>query len=505
MSRRLALIIKIILPIILLAGVIVLVVVWPPPKASSSQTGEWTCSMHTQIRLPEPGPCPICGMKLIPVSQLGADQERLKRQAGLETEAVMHRELFKEVRTVGKLDYNEARVAYIAAWITGRVDRLYVDFTGIQVKKGDHLVDIYSPSLFVAQDELLLALDNHDKAKANPATFDPQFAANSLEAVRTKLRLLGILPQQIDEIEKTRKRATHLTIYAPIGGTVIEKSVRIGQYVNAGDMLYKIADLDPIWLYLDVYEYDLGWVRYGQPVDVTLEAYSGETFRGLVTFIDPFLDDKTRTVKVRVNLKNPDRKLKPAMYGSAVIRVRLRSDGTPEPTGLEGKYICPMHPEVIQDKAGQCPICEMRLERVPDAKPVALTTKEAPATVKPAQPPTGKVLAVRASAVLDTGRRKVVYRLAAGGAYELVEVQVGPRAEAVDEKQERASYYPVLKGLNTGDQVVVRGGFLIDSQRQIEGMPSLLHPQGQSAANLHSEHGGMTPPKSTPSPADHKH
>ena len=181
--------------------------------------------------------------------------------------------------------------------------------------------------------------------------------------------LLGILPEQIEKIERTREPQTHVTIFAPLAGTVIEKQVRVGQYVEEGDLLYRIAELDPIWLYLDIYEYDIGWIEYGQSVEVTLEAFPGEVFQGVVTFIDPFLDDKTRSVKVRVNLKNPDRRLKPAMYASAVIRVPLRSDGTPQPTGYAGKFTCPMHPEVVRDEVGNCPICQMKLELVQSRRP----------------------------------------------------------------------------------------------------------------------------------------
>jgi Cu(I)/Ag(I) efflux system membrane fusion protein len=427
-------------------------------------------------------------MNLIPVEQLSAAQTPMKVQAGLQTEPVAYRELAKEVRTYGKLDYNERQVAYITARIAGRVDRVFADFTGIQVKKNDHLVDIYSPELVVTVQNLLDA-----QRSGNPGL---------AEIARERLRLWGILPEQIQEIEKSGKRTTHLTIYAPIGGTVIEKTVRGGQYVKEGDQLYRIADLDPIWLYLDVYESDLAWVQFGQAVDVALEAFPGETFRGTVTFIDPFLDDRTRTVKARVNLKNPDRRLKPAMYAHATIRVRLRPDGSPEPTGLEGKYVCPMHPEIVRDVSGRCPICAMPLEKVPEARPVA----EHAGHVHEGHGDTKRgVLSVPVTAVLDTGRRKVAYRQAARGAYELVEVQVGPRAEGQDERGQTAGYYPVLKGLQEGDHVVVRGGFLLDSQRQIEGMPSLLYPQGQSAAGLHAGHGSPPPASTPPPPGQHKH
>jgi membrane fusion protein, copper/silver efflux system len=464
------------------------------PAAGSA--GEWTCSTHPQVRQPGPGQCPICGMNLVPVERLAAEQARVEQRGGVEVEPVGYRELFKEVRTVGKLDYNEARVAYITARIAGRIDRLYADFTGIQVKKRDHLVDIYSPDLVVTVQNLL------DARQANNPDLE--------KTARDRLRLWGIEDEQVADILKTGKPITRLTIHAPIGGTVIEKAVREGQYVKEGDPLYRIADLDPIWLYLDVYEFDLAWVRYGQAVDVTLEAYPGEVFRGTVTFIDPFLDDRTRSVKVRVNLPNPERKLKPAMYAAARIRVRLRPDGTPEPTGLEGKYICPMHPEVVRDDRGKCTVCEMPLERVPNLRPVATGHEhhgdhaghEGHKDVTGPKP--GQVLAVRATAVLNTGRRAVVYRKRPDGAYELVEVTLGQRAEGKDDSGQLTGYYPVLKGLRTGDQVAIRGGFLLDSQRQIEGMPSLLYPEGQSAANLHGGHGGQ-PPGPAPETGGHKH
>lgn len=500
-----------------------------PPD--STNAGEWTCSMHPQVRRPGPGKCPLCGMDLVPVKQLRDEQTRLKERAGIETEPVAYRELFKELRTVGKVDYNERQVAFITARIAGRVDRVYADFTGIQVKKGDHLVDIYSPDLFVGQDELIRAAEEVGKGDAG------RFAKTSLDAARTKLSLLGLLPEQIEQIEKTRKVQAHLTLYAPIGGTVIEKAVRAGQYVKEGDPLYRIAELDSVWLYLDVYEYDLSWVRFGQKVEVTVEAFPGDDFRGVLTFIDPVLDEKTRTVKVRVNLPNPDRKLRPGMYASARLLIRLRADGTPEPTGMEGKYVCPMHPEVVKDVPGKCAVCGMPLERVPEIRlrtgsgatthadhrghiPTPSKPREAPAgtehaghgkgadgAVVPATPP-GKVLAVRATAVLDTGRRRVVFRKSPDGAFELIEVELGTRAEARDSAGTRVPFFPVLQGLKAGEEVVVRGAFLLDSQRQIEGMPSLLYPKGQAGVNLHAGHGApeaARSPSVQPSADTHKH
>ena len=151
MQERTKLMLKIGLGVLAIVGLISVIAYWPRNEPGNAQGGDWTCSMHPQIRKPSPGRCPICGMDLVPVSQLTKEQANLAKRAGILTEPVGYRELFKEIRTVGKLDYNERQSAYIAARIAGRVDRVYADFTGIQVKKNDHLVDIYSPDLFVAQ------------------------------------------------------------------------------------------------------------------------------------------------------------------------------------------------------------------------------------------------------------------------------------------------------------------------------------------------------------------
>jgi Cu(I)/Ag(I) efflux system membrane fusion protein len=492
------------LGILAAVGIAIAIARWRGAATPVAATaGVWTCSMHPQVRLPRPGQCPICGMNLIPAAQLKPQQEQQARQAGLETEEVKLRRLVKEIRAVGKLDYSESRVEYITARVAGRADRLYVDFTGVDVKKGDHLVELYSPNLVVAQQELLLSVK---AAEGVPATTRPSgdaFAQTNLKAARDKLRLLGILPEQIEQIERSKQAQTHLTIYAPLSGTVIEKQVRVGQYVEEGDLLYRIAELDPIWLYLDIYEYDIGWIEYGQSVEVTLEAFPGEAFQGVVTFIDPFLDDKTRAVKVRVNLKNPDRRLKPAMYASATIRVPLLSDGTPQPTGYAGKFSCPMHPEVVRDNEGNCPVCQMKLELVQSRRPSIAAAVKSRAD-QHAVTISDTVLAIPATAVLDTGLRQVAYRVNKDGAYELVELKIGPRATAVDDPK-RQPLFPVFGGLSAGDRVVASGGFMLDSQRQIEGMPSLLYPAGQSAASLHSGHGGTSTPPPSGAPSGHKH
>jgi Cu(I)/Ag(I) efflux system membrane fusion protein len=455
-----------------------------PTTQSQRKIKHWTCSMHPQVRASEPGKCPICGMDLIPIYEGGEDEEsqvtltlgeRAKRLAEVATEVVDYRPLVKEIYTVGKIDYDEARLAYVAAWIGGRIDRLYADFTGTQVKKGDHLVLLYSPELMSAQEEYLLALRNVKQVRG--AQFKGM-AENTLTAARDKLLLYGITEQQLKEIRRQGKVQTHLTINAPISGTVIHKKALEGMYVKMGDPIYTIADLSRVWLYLDVYEYDLAWIKYGQMVEVTTEAYPGEVFQGRIVFIDPFLDERTRTVKVRVNVPNPEGKLKPGMYANAYIKVKVGPEGRVEMADLEGKYIGPMHPEIIRDEPGKCPICGMDLVPVGGVIGMIASTR---AELGIKSNPQG-ILSVPRSAVLDTGKRKLVYVEVDKGKYAPREIRVGPQA---------GEYYPVVDGLEPGERVVTSGNFLIDSQMQLAGKPSLMFPEG-SNIDIHAAmgHGG---------------
>lgn len=460
----------------LLLGYGLRTVVEPGPSATESaaagKDGIWTCSMHPQVRLPKPGKCPICGMPLIPAksSETGADagavtlSDSSRAIARIETHPVERRTLAKEIRAVGKVQFNEAAYATVTARVDGYIERLFADYTGMVVEKGDHLAELYSPDLVVAQREFLLALDD----PSNPAR---------LEAAKLKLRRWEVPEKQIEELAKTRRVQERVTLRATVRGTVIEKKVVEKSPVKAGDILYQLSDLRSVWVHLNIYEYEIGWVQYGQSVALTAEAFPGETFRGLVTFISPVLDEETRSIRVRVNVANLDRRLKPGMFASARIEVGLRADGRPAPTGVEGKYHCPMHPEVLAEGPGACPLCGMGMKKIPG-------TSEKPASEG--------ILAVPASAVLDSGTRRLVYVDRGAGGFVPVEVTLGPRA---------GDYHVVVGGLKEGDRVVVRGNFLIDSQFQIRGLPSLLHPKGAASPAGHEGHGA--PP--APPPEGHKH
>lgn len=439
----------------------------------------WTCSMHPQIRMDHKDICPLCGMDLTPVEPEGGMEgedfalhltlsDHARRMASVATAEVRPRELFKEIRTVGKVELDETRVAHIAAWIDGRVDEVFADFPGTPVRRGEHLVSIYSPELLSTQEEFLAAHRREQDVRGLGAV---ELGGSLAAASRRRLRLWGITDAQLDELLRTGKAQDRLVVYAPIGGTVIQKNIRVGQYVKTGDLLYTIADLSRVWLVLDVYESELSWVRPGQAVEVTLESQPHRPVVGRVAFIEPVLTEAKRTVQVRVILDNPAGSFKPGMYAQALLRIAILADGTPASTGLDGKYVCPMHPYEISDGPGKCRQCGMPLERVAGGGGPG-TGGTGPGPAAPRVPAGATVptlpLAVPAEAVLTTGRRQLVYVEQEPGKYRLVEPKLGPRA---------GDYYPVLEGLQQGDRVVARGNFLMDSQFQVTGRSSLLYPQ----------------------------
>jgi Cu(I)/Ag(I) efflux system membrane fusion protein len=438
----------------------------------------YTCGMHPSVRVSvedfERGNtnCPICNMDLVPVykeqdgiemetgGHVGHEEgetlvklsERARSLAQVKAEEVRFRHLFKEIRTVGQVDYDERKVALVAAWISGRIDRLFVDYTGSVVKKGSPLVSLYSPDLVTTQEEYLLALETREKVK-NSGNEDTLRGAQSLvDASKKRLLLWGIQEDQIEEIQSRKEASTYMTIFAPIGGTVIHKNALEGKYVKEGENLYRIADLSSVWILADIYESDLSSINMGQKVEVTTVAYPGQKLAGNIAFIDPFLHSQTRTVKVRVDVPNPGLMLKPGMYVDVSLSADIHEGIQSSPKVL---YTCPMHPEIVADKPEDCPICGMDL-------------------VQKAQAPAGTVLAVPKEAVMDTGARKLVYVEKEKGVYFPKEVEVGTEAIALVDGQKRR-FFAVWSGLDDGARVVSQANFLIDSQSQITGQAEAIY------------------------------
>jgi Cu(I)/Ag(I) efflux system membrane fusion protein len=445
-------------------------------QTSASEAPQiWTCAMHPQIRRDGPGKCPICAMDLVPVKRSAAGvrtvsiSSDIKKLMNIQTVPVQRRYVTADVRLVGKIDYDETRLAHVTAWVSGRLDRLYVDYTGVQVKKGDHMVYIYSEELYTAQEELISALES--KVQGTSSRFLEPF--DLVESSREKLRLLGLTPEQIQEIERRRKPSEHVTIYSPVGGIVIEKLKQQGDRVRTGDRIYTVADLRQLWVMLDAYESDLAWLRYGQEVEFSTEAYPGELFKGRVAFIDPVLNKDTRTVKVRVNVSNEDGRLKPEMFVRAVVRSNIASGGRVLDASLAGKWISPMHPEIVKDEPGNCDVCGMPLVR---AETLGYVTAEPTDAAKP--------LVIPVSAALITGTRAIVYvqvPAAEEPTYEGREIVLGSRA---------GDYYLVRSGLTEGELVVTNGNFKLDSALQISAKPSMMTPEGGGG----HKHGGEPMP-----------
>jgi len=240
-------------------------------------------------------------------------------------------------------------------------------------------------------------------------------------------------------------------------------------YVETGSRIFTIADLSSVWVQLDAYESDLQWLHYGQPVAFTTEAFPGETFEGRVAFIDPVLNPKTRTAKVRVNVDNSDQRLKPEMFVRANVSARLANDGKVVDEMLAGKWVSPMHPEIIRNTPGKCPVCGMELVT---AESLGFTQAVAADVSAP--------LVIPATAALLTGNRAIVYIEVPDTdrpTYVGREVVLGPRAGAD---------YVVKSGLKVGDLVVVSGNFKIDSALQIQAKPSMMNPEGGGATGGHN-------------------
>ncbi len=291
-------------------------------EAAESQV--WTCSMHPQIKMDKPGECPICGMDLIPLRKTSGssgnmiDDEAMQMSpeaialANIQVSPVSRQNPVKEIMLYGVIAPDERSLQSQTAHVSGRIEQLSVDFTGETVRKGQTLATIYSPELFTAQQELLQA----SKLQAS----QPQL----VEAAREKLRLWKLTNEQIAQIEKSGVAQPIVEIKANTGGIVMSKKVSQGDYVSSGGVLFDIANLSRVWAMFDAYEVDLPFLKVGDKINFTMQAIPGKKFTGSIAFIDPILDKTTRTVKVRVEMPNPNMELKPEMYATATVTARLQ-------------------------------------------------------------------------------------------------------------------------------------------------------------------------------------
>ncbi len=444
----------------LLAGALLLFVIpegWlfrPPPareQGAADAGRRYACPMFCTMA-DQPGECPVCGMDMEPVQDQGSKvalNARERYMVGVRTTLIERRPAVHRVRALGKIRPDERREGRITAWVSGRLDTLYVDFTGVTVEKGQKIAEIYAPELVSAQEELISALRRRNEARAEVSNGQTRaserlrLAESVYVASRRRLILLGMSPATVNAIEREGVAHDHLDILAHVGGTVLKKWVTTGEFVKTGDVLFTVVDLGTVWAMLDVFEQDAGSVFRGQEVEVEVPSLPGEVFRGVVSFVDPVLDERRRVLRVRVDLANEQGLLKPGAFVDAHVLVELTSEGRVHVPGSETKP--------------------------------------------------GTVLLVPRSAILDGGDRKLAYVMSQGpgplkdgeerwpAIYQPREVETGFRV---------GEDLVVLSGLREAEDVVTRGQFLIDSQLQLTGRPSLMIPEaaGGTPVDPHAGH-----------------
>jgi len=377
----------------------------------------WTCGMHPSVREDEEGKCPICNMDLVPVyaetEEEPVEDKEIRitispaaaRLARISTVEVSRRNLVKLVRAPALVEYDETGESVISARVGGRVEKLYADYTGMTVNRGDRLALLYSPELISAQKEFLLASGSDLSGSA-----------------RQKLLLWGITEQQIEELSGRGDVQENLLIHAPSSGTLIHSYIREGGYVREGDPFFHIADLSTVWVVADLFENEIDMVREGMMAEIEFEALPGEPIRGRISFMEPFLSGSLRSLKIRVEVDNRDNKLKPGMLAAMNIEVPLSGS-----KGLSGATAG--HSGHSGHAAG-------------------------------GDNPGMMVLAVPKSAVVNTGTRSIAFVQEREGVYLLRNVTLGSSSDG---------YYVILDGLAEGERVVEKGSFLIDSQSRLTG------------------------------------
>ncbi len=424
-------------------------------KEASATTEEgqlWTCGMHPDVILDEPGNCPICGMKLVPVktakpptekkakpqgerkilywrapmdpteiydhpgkSRMGMDlipvyEDEIAmggggtitidpvtvQNMGVRVAPVRRVEFKRTIRTVGYVDFNEEKLFTITTKISGWIEKLFVAATGDEVKKGQPILEIYSPDLVTTQQEYLLALKTRKMLGGSSDAAIREGAKSLLESTYKRLLYWDIPPQDIARLEKTGEVRKTMQLRSPADGVVIHKNAVEGLHVKEGQNLYQIADLSTVWIEASIYDYETPWVHVGQEAIVDLSYLPGKSFKGRVNYIYPYLNKKTRDVRVRLEFPNPNFELKPGMYANVQLKTR----------------------------------------------------------------PQKNVLAIPTEAVIRSGKRTIVFVARGGGIFEPREIKIGEEGDG--------GLVKVLAGLLDGEEVVISAQFLLDSESRLQ-------------------------------------
>jgi Cu(I)/Ag(I) efflux system membrane fusion protein len=356
----------------------------------------------------------------VPAVEIPLEKQQL---IGVRTVVASTQSLQKTIRTTGKIEYDERRLTTINAKVEGWIEKLYVNFTGIYVKKGESLVDIYSPELWATQQEFINLVRWARKTGRGPADSKKMPGAAQgetsqeltamlsrdtdllMEAARQRLKLWDISDDQIRKIEESEKPIRTLTIYSPVSGYVLQKYAVQGMKVMAGEKLFDVSDLSNVWVVADIYEYELPVIKVGDTAKIQLSYFPGKELTSKIDFVSPTLSPETRTAQVRFSIPNMGGKLKPGMFTDVELKINL-----------------------------------------------------------------GRRLAVPDEAVIETGLRQIVYVDKGDGYFEPRAITPGLRAEKLVE---------VLAGLKAGEKVASSANFLIDSEAKLKGVEARGAPPGK--------------------------
>jgi Cu(I)/Ag(I) efflux system membrane fusion protein len=322
--------------------------------------------------------------------------ETEQKAIGVEPAEVKRQTIRKEIMAPGRVAEPETGIGAISARIGGRIDKLLINVTGETVRRGQPVALIYSPQVFTAGEEYRLALDNRQRLSTSK---EPQAISEADELVRAsrrRLELWGVSVQQIEEIASSAEKAVQITAYSPVSGVVTKRNVAEGQYVKEGDVLFEVADLSAVWVQADIFEYDIPLIRNGQKVTITAPTLAGRVIQGTVNFLQPSVDSQNRTMTARIQVPNAEMRLRPGMFVQVSVETPLATD----------------------------------------------------------------IVAVPRSAVLDTGKEKVVYIAKENGIFEKRSIEASIAGD---------DYYAVTRGVQDGERVVTHGNFLIDSQTRLTG------------------------------------
>ncbi len=412
MNKPLKVIISILAVILVIAGGYLIYTNFIQKNNSGTTESEvYTCPMHPQIVQDRPGQCPICGMDLVKKNEVSPEEQSDHDLGGVNVNAVKlspSQQVLANVRVEkarimqfqgektfnGYVKINESRFAHISTAVSGKIVNMFVNFEGQEVRKGQKVMELYSPELVSTQKEYLLAMDNFNRVKQSGNRLAIDQAQSLVNSGRERLILWEMTPGQIEELERSQIVKTTTIQYSKYSGIITKKYVHVGHWAMAGEDIFDVADLSTVWVIANVYESDMQYIKNGQTASIYSSAYPNEIMTAKINFINPVFNPESRTLEIRIDVSNRDMKLKPDMYLNVKINTYVsQSVGVPK------------------------------------------------------------------NAVIRTGEHNFVYVEKEKGVYEPKEVQIG---------YEQDGYYAITSGITEGEMVVTSGGFLIDSETQIQ-------------------------------------